>query len=162
MSQLRAQTLASVEENIEMDDEALSHLIGYHIKRTSNDIHLNLRQALKNFGLSSITFSILTIITANRGIRSKELSRILDIEKSNLVNYLSSLESSGLISKVTDPGDGRSQLLHVTPEGERLQFKAYASVEDHENAFLKELDKSERKTLKIILKKIRSSLQSRY
>jgi len=138
-------------------DTALSRLIGYNLKRTFNGIHVDLSDVLRPLGLRMITFTILTMLHENPGVRLSNLALAIDMEKPNIVSLIDELVAQQLVTRSADPVDRRARQLHLTAAGTELQRRAYDCVCEHEAAFLHDLSDSERQQLVSTLAKIRRS-----
>lgn len=136
-------------------DAALSRLIGYNLKRTFNGIYVDLSDVLRPLGLRMITFTILTMLKENPGVRLSNLALAIDMEKPNMVSLIDELAAQLLVTRSADPVDRRARQLHLTAAGRELQRKAYDRVCEHEAGFLSDLSDSERQQLVSILAKIR-------
>jgi len=138
-----------------VSDAPLAHLVGYNLKRSFNGIYIDLAEVLRPLGLRMITFTILTMLRENPGIRLSNLAVAIDMEKPNMVSVIDELSSRALVTRSADPGDRRARQLHLTDEGEALQDRAYAAVCAHEESFLQHLDDAERAHLIALLSKVR-------
>ena len=138
-----------------MRDTALSQLVGYNLKRSFNGIYIDLAEALRPLGLRMITFTILTMLRENPGIRLSNLAAAIDMEKPNMVSVIDELSKRGLVTRSADPLDGRARQLNLTDAGEELQHQAYGAACAHEEGCLRHLDKVERAQLIALLSKIR-------
>ena len=136
-------------------DTALSNLVGYNLKRSFNGIYIDLAEVLRPLGLRMITFTILTMLKENPGIRLSNLAAAIEMEKPNMVSVIDELSSRALVTRSVDPFDKRARQLHLTEEGEALQRRAYLAVCAHEENFLHHLDDGERTQLIALLSKIR-------
>jgi len=136
-------------------DSALSRLVGYNLKRSFNGIYLDLADVLRPLGLRMMTFTILTMLKENPGIRPSSLALAIDVEKPNMVAVIDELVAGALVTRMADPSDGRARQLHLTEAGEALQRDAYERVCQHEARFLHNLNDMERHQLVTILAKIR-------
>jgi len=136
-------------------DTALSRLVGYNLKRSFNNIYVDLAEALRPFGLRMITFTILTMLRENPGIRLSNLAAAIDMEKPNMVSVIDELSARGLVTRSADPLDKRARQLHLTADGLKLQHQAYAAACVHEEGCLQHLDEAERAQLIALLSKIR-------
>ncbi|WP_404478203.1 MarR family winged helix-turn-helix transcriptional regulator [Novosphingobium sp. BL-52-GroH] len=73
-------------------------------------------------------FDILaTLDRAPDGLRMGELSRALLVSNGNVTAIVRQLQDQGLVNARTDPDDGRSAIVSLTPAG-RLQFAALAKA----------------------------------
>jgi DNA-binding MarR family transcriptional regulator len=152
-----AQVLVNIhrEGGASVSDAALSNLIGYNLKRSFNGIYIDLAEVLRPLGLRMITFTILTMLKENPGIRLSNLAAAIDMEKPNMVAVIDELASRAWVTRSADPYDRRARQLHLTEAGAALQGFAYAEVCDHEESFLQHLDGDERAQLIALLSKIR-------
>ena len=138
-------------------DTALSQLVGYNLKRSFNGIYIDLAEALRPLGLRMITFTILTMLRENPGIRLSNLAAAIDMEKPNMVSVIDELSKRGLVTRSADPLDRRARQLHLTDAGEELQHQAYGAACAHEEGCLRHLDEAECAQLIALLSKIRHS-----
>ena len=81
------------------------------------------------------TFMILAAVQdAPGGVRASDLVGDLFVHKSTISRAVSTLEQLGLIDRVTDPKDGRAQVLTVPKEAaervEAFRAQSYAKVEE--------------------------------
>ena len=136
-------------------DTALSQLVGYNLKRSFNGIYIDLAEALRPLGLRMITFTILTMIRENPGIRLSNLAAAIDMEKPNMVSVIDELSKRGLVTRSADPLDRRARQLHLTADGYKLQHQAYDAACVHEEGCLQHLNEAERTQLIALLSKIR-------
>lgn len=143
------------EAGAEVKDTALSHLVGYNLKRSFNSIYIDLAEVLRPLGLRMITFTILTMLRDNPGVRLSNLAAAIDMEKPNMVSVIDEMSAHGLVARSTDPLDKRARRLHLTGDGKELQRQAYSAVCAHEARFLQHLDEAERARLIALLSKVR-------
>lgn len=59
-----------------------------------------------------------------------DIAKRLRIEGPTLTRMLDSLEKDGLVERLPDPGDRRTKLLRVTPEGEAALKEVFAIADD--------------------------------
>ena len=69
---------------------------------------------------TSTEVHMVTRIEENPGITAARIAESTYRTKSAVSQMLSKLEAKGLIRKEKDPGNGKQQLLYVTPKGEHL------------------------------------------
>jgi DNA-binding MarR family transcriptional regulator len=86
-------------------------------------------RTLSRFGLTPSQCMVLGLLDAEQGRRASELLGPLLLEKSSLSRLLDRLMRQALISRVADPGDRRSQLIVLTPEGLARRELARAAYE---------------------------------
>jgi len=150
------QPLAAIRTDPQVEDNDLNQLIGYRLKRAFNEIHLDLRKGLQPLGLRLITFTVLTMLKENPGLRQFQLARAIDVEKPNLVALIDELQDSGLIERAADPDDGRAWQLFLTAAGAARQREAFLVAQRQEARFLATLPSGERQLLFDALDTLRS------
>ena len=119
-----------------VSDEALRRFLGYHLKRAQSLLMADMNAAIRPLGLRMITYSALSMVVANPGLRQSQLADALAIERPNLVVILDDLETAGLIARDRVPSDRRAYALTPTVRGRRLLDRATAAVTAHEARML--------------------------
>ena len=138
-------------------DATLRNFMGYDMKRAFNVIQSDLNATLQPMGLRMVTFSVLTVIRDNPGIRQSQLADILSIERPNLVLILDELEQNGAVKRVRASGDRRAYELSVTDAGQALSDRAIEAVDAHDTRMAEGLDRAEREALHKALRAIELS-----
>lgn len=137
-----------------IDTRMLESLVGYNARRASLAIIEVFAQRMAVYDLPVIDFSILSLITHNPGITSRQLGATLKIQPPNLVSKISGFEKRGLIERQPHPQDGRAVGLHLTPAGTTLMAQAERTATELEDAATHRLSATEKKTLMRLLQKI--------
>ncbi len=106
------------------------------------------------YGLRPVDFSVLSLITHNPGITSRQICAVLAIQPPNLVSMVQTLVQRGLVERRAHPSDGRAQGLYLTPEGEALMQEAERTASRSETESAQRLTPAERRTLIRLLKKV--------
>lgn len=137
-----------------VDASFLETLVGYNARRAALAIIEQFMPRMAPFDLRTVDFSVLSLITHNPGITSRQLCSNLNILAPNLVAMINSLEKKKLIARKPHPLDGRAMGLHLTAKGQKLMVEAEKAVNQLELDATNRLTASERKTLLALLKKI--------
>nr|WP_315229055.1 MarR family transcriptional regulator [uncultured Albidiferax sp.] len=137
-----------------VDSTMLEGLVGYNARRAYLVILDVFLKRMAAYDLRTVDFSILSLITHNPGITSRQLATTLSLLPPNVVGMVNTLEKRGLIERQPHPVDGRALGLHLTPEGEALVTEAESTVEHLEIEATSSLTATERKTLIRLLQKI--------
>jgi DNA-binding MarR family transcriptional regulator len=132
----------------------LETLVGYNTRRASLVIMGEFFTRMSAFDLRIVDFSVLSLITHNPGITSKQLCNTLGIQAPNLVSMITTLEKRVLIKRMPHPNDGRAMGLHLTEAGEQMMRSAEKVAAKLELDATAKLTPEERKTLMALLKKI--------
>jgi DNA-binding MarR family transcriptional regulator len=138
----------------EVDASYLESLIGYNARRAAVAVIEVFLQRMAVYGLRPVDFSVLSLITHNPGITSRQLCTALGILPPNLVGMINALEKRELIQRQPHPRDGRAVGLHLTPAGQKLARDAERTATELESQVASRLSAGELKTLIRLLKKI--------
>ncbi|MEY4757817.1 MAG: hypothetical protein RJA34_2715 [Pseudomonadota bacterium] len=132
----------------------LETLLGYNARRAALSIIGVFLERLAVYDLRPVDFSVLSLVTHNPGITSRQLCSALGILAPNMVGMLNALERRGLITRLPHPHDGRAMGLHLTEAGQTMMRAAEKTAAKLEVDSTPKLTADERKTLIGLLKKI--------
>jgi DNA-binding MarR family transcriptional regulator len=138
----------------QVDTSYLEGLIGYNARRAALAVIEVFLQRMAVYDLRPVDFSVLSVITHNPGITSRQLCTALGILPPNLVGLINALEKRELILRQPHPRDGRAMGLHLTAAGQKLARDAERTALELEAQVAARLSASEFKTLIRLLKKI--------
>jgi DNA-binding MarR family transcriptional regulator len=137
-----------------IDTSYLEGLIGYNARRTALVVVEVFMERMAVYGLKPVDFSVLSLITHNPGITSRQLCASLGILPPNLVGMVNALEKRELITRKPHPSDGRALGLHLTAAGQKLMRGAERTAAELEAQVASRLTPAELRTLIRLLKKI--------
>ena len=137
-----------------IDTSYLETLLGYNARRAALVIIELFLKRMAVYDLTPVDFSVLSLITHNAGISSRQLCSALNILPPNLVGMINSLEKRELIVRKPHPSDGRIVGLHLSNAGSKLMKDAEQTAKELENEAASKLTATERKTLMRLLQKI--------
>ena len=137
-----------------VDASYLESLLGYNARRAALAVIEVFLQRMAVFDLRPVDFSVLSLITHNPGITSRQLCTTLGILPPNLVGMINALEKRELIVRRPHPRDGRAMGLHLTQAGQKLMRDAERTATALEADVAARLSAAEAKTLIRLLKKI--------
>jgi len=132
----------------------LETLLGYNARRAALSIIGVFLERMAEYGLRPVDFSVMSLITHNPGITSKQLCTALGMLAPNLVGMVNALEKQGWIVRMPHPHDGRAMGLHLTEAGKVLMKEAEKTAAQLEIDSTPKLSAEDRKTLMGLLKKI--------
>ncbi len=138
----------------EIDTSYLESLIGYNARRAALAIIGVFLERMAVYDLRPVDFSVLSLITHNPGITSRQLCAALSMLPPNLVGMINALEKRELIARRPHPHDGRAMGLHLTASGQKLMREAEQTAAELETDATSRLTASERRTLMRLLQKI--------
>ncbi len=111
-----------------ISDNTLRELTGYRLQRATSSAMVRYKAVFAEFGLRRTTFSCLSLIVENPGLRQSQLGDMLAIERPNLVQIVDDLKRGGLIVRETSKTDRRAYALTATDTGAALFNKALKAV----------------------------------
>ncbi|MES2976175.1 MAG: MarR family transcriptional regulator [Pseudomonadota bacterium] len=137
-----------------VDTSYLESLVGYNARRAALAVIEVFLERMAVYGLKPVDFSVLSLITHNPGITSRQLCTALSILPPNLVGMINALEKRELVVRRPHPRDGRAMGLHLTSSGQKLMQAAERTAAALEDEVAQRLTATERKTLMRLLQKI--------
>lgn len=137
-----------------IDTSYLESLLGYNARRAAVEIIGLFLKRMAVYDLRPVDFSVLSLITHNPGISSRQLCSELNILPPNLVGMINTLEKRELILRKPHPSDGRVIGLHLSEIGIKLMKEAEQTAKELEDDAASKLTATERKTLMRLLQKI--------
>lgn len=137
-----------------VDTTYLEGLVGYNASRAAITVIEVFLQRMAVYGLRQVDFSVMSLITHNPGITSRQLCTALNIQPPNLVAMINALEGRELIVRKPHPRDGRAVGLHLAPTGQKLMRDAERTAQELELDVTSRLTATERKTLIRLLQKV--------
>ncbi|MEX3012000.1 MarR family winged helix-turn-helix transcriptional regulator [Hoeflea sp. TYP-13] len=139
--------------------------IVFSVIRFHELIRMRTDEALRDFGLTHAAFEVLVALRAQstpRQLMPTELYRSVLLSSGGTTKILIELERRGLIRRVPNPEDGRSKIVRLTIEGEKLVEQAMKIVMQHDREHFTQFDgKTDvahlRDTLLLLMEKIESN-----
>ncbi len=137
-----------------VDTSYLESLMGYNARRASLAIISEFLAQMSVYGLRPVDFSVLSLITHNPGITSRQLCVALGLLPPNLVGLVNSLQGRELILRRPHPHDGRAMGLHLSAKGKKMMRDAEQTAAELERNATSALNPTENRQLMSLLKKI--------
>jgi DNA-binding MarR family transcriptional regulator len=137
-----------------VDVSFLESLLGYNARRAALAIIEVFLDRMSIYGLRPVDFSLLSLVSHNPGITSRQLCATLGILPPNLVKLVADLDKRGLLQRKPHPTDGRAIGLHLTADGRKMMREAEITARELENSVAASLSEAERETLMTLLRKI--------
>ena len=138
----------------QIDTRYLESLLGYNARRAAVAVIAVFLERMAVYQLRPVDFSVLSLVTHNPGITSRQLCGALGILPPNLVGMVNAFEKRELITRKPHPRDGRALGLHLTPAGQKLMREAERTASDLEAEVASRLTPAESRTLLRLLKKV--------
>jgi DNA-binding MarR family transcriptional regulator len=106
---------------------ALDRSLGYSLRRAQMSTFEEFSEAMESEGVRPSHYAVLVLIRENPGLSQSAVSRVLGIQKANLVTLLDALEQRGWTERRSVGGDRRASALHLTRTGGALVRKLEAA-----------------------------------
>ncbi|WP_300535087.1 MarR family winged helix-turn-helix transcriptional regulator [uncultured Mameliella sp.] len=136
---------------MERPDAGLRQLTVYRLRRAAVQMLSSISQELAPLGLRRTTFSALSVVVGQPGLRQTQLADALAIERPNLVKIVDELEAAGLIQRRQADGDRRAYALHPTKAGKALHQRAFEAVQAADRRLMQGLSLAEIEALNAAL-----------
>lgn len=117
-------------------------------------------QVLGRHGLNPTRFAVLKLLDDPAGRRPVDLTQPLLMEKSSVTRLIDRLVQEGLVQRIADPDDRRSQRLIITPKGVALREQARQFHDRSLDERMGVLDSDEQDRLSDLLDKLRLHLHA--
>src|SRR5688572_1968853 len=117
----------------------LSESVGYFLQRAQLATRSAVVAALAKVDLSPARFSVLNVIERNPGLSQADTCAALGIQATNITPLLHDLERRGLIARRISPTSRRTNMLELTPAGQRLLERALRLHHAHEQKIARSL-----------------------
>lgn len=98
---------------------------------------------LSTYGLNIPRFYVLMHVNNHHGLNYMELSDLLLCTKSNTSRIVQGMQKDGLLSRVSNPEDGRSYHLYLTEEGQNIFEKVYPAYTELVNGLMSKFSNEE-------------------
>lgn len=90
---------------------------------------------------------VLTYLAETSEVSQQDMANAMDIDRSEVVRLIDSLEKAGLVTRTRDPEDRRKYRLAITAAGNRLREETDAKIFAATDNLLARLTPAERETL---------------
>lgn len=120
--------------------------------RGRGNAHANL--LLAELDLKVRHFAVLSLVCTEEQPTQRELGEFLDLDPSQIVALVDTLEARGALRRETDPRDRRSKIVVATEDGRALHEQAAALTRRSEDVMLQTLSPRERRQLRTLLQKV--------
>ena len=117
---------------------------GFLLRRL-NQIHYALFfEECRAFNITPVQYGLLTALSIRGRLDQASLGIELGIDRTNVADVLTRLETRGLIRRESDPADRRAKLASLTPKGRQLTSRMFASMQRAQDRLLAPLSQKER------------------
>ncbi|MBK9082267.1 MAG: MarR family transcriptional regulator [Rhizobiales bacterium] len=127
----------------------------------SNLMHKNGARHVGAYGATTQQWAVLGALAARaKGMSVKDLIEFLLLSRQNLTAVLDRLEARSWIERVKDPEDGRSRLIRLSEEGERVWAAMREPIESFYAGALAGLGEAEQTQLNELMDKLKGGLET--
>jgi MarR family transcriptional regulator, organic hydroperoxide resistance regulator len=126
---------------------SLSNRLAFRLYQCANLLNKTGTRALERHDVTTQQWAILGALVRDRwsgGIAVRDLASLLMVSRQNLTGVLSRIEARGWIERVVDPGDNRSRLIKLTPDGWRRWAEMQADIAAYYAEAMKGLSNSDK------------------
>lgn len=138
-------------------DEPDGYLL-YLIKQVEAGLRRPLDECLAREGISTPSYTALTVLQRRPGITSSELARRSFVRAQTMAETVNSLLAAGLVRREKDPTHGRQMLLFITPEGDARVAALRETIRDLDEVVAAALTPEQRAELVHHLRVVRDRL----
>jgi DNA-binding MarR family transcriptional regulator len=123
----------------------------YLIGRLDRIVRRALEEQLRDFGLTVLGYTALTVLAARPGLSNAQLARRSFMSPQGMNQAIAVLVDKGLIHRTPAADNRRVQQIELTKTGRQVVDECTARVEEYEGKLLASLDPTERAQLNTLL-----------
>ncbi|MBY8847281.1 MarR family transcriptional regulator [Saccharothrix sp. MB29] len=142
-----------------MEDVPVEPSLLYAVKQVELAVRANLDEVLRPHGLTTSTYTALTVLERREGMTTADLARNSFVTPQAMADIITALESRGLISRRPDPDHGRRRLIDLTGPGRAALAEVAPAVAALEERMVAGLDGAARRSLRESLNSCRAALR---
>lgn len=136
----------------------------FRLYQCSNLMHKNGTRHMADFGATTQQWAVLGALARplvhEKGMSVKDLIEFLLLSRQNLTAVLDRLEARAWIERVKDPDDGRSRLIRLSSEGNRVWQAMQGPIETFYDGALTGLTDAEQVVLYQLLDRLKNGLEA--
>ena len=132
----------------------ISESLGYLVNRAARSMAHQLAQELRPAGIGIGQWAVLLFLWARDGMSQAELSRVVAIEPPTMVRTIDRMVRDGLVTRASDPDDGRLTRIYLTERGRSLRDELIPNAIAVNSATLGRLTPAEGRALQRLLGKL--------
>jgi DNA-binding MarR family transcriptional regulator len=112
----------------------------------------------QRFGVNVTEWRMMSLLAIEPGITASRICYVIGFDKGPVSRTLALMQKRGLIAIKTDPRDGRSHSISLTPKGRQVHDQVIVAALERERRLLACLRKDEREILIDLLRRVHSNL----
>src|SRR3981189_2580488 len=114
----------------------------------------------RRFGVNVTEWRMMSLLAIEPGITASRICHVIGFDKGPVSRTLALMQKRGLIAISTDPRDGRSRSIALTPKGSQIHDAVIVAALERERRLLACLRKDEREVLIDLLRRVHSNLDA--
>lgn len=126
----------------------------YLLTQASKGLKKRMEQALSELAVTTMQYTVLSIVRDRQPLSSSELSRRFFVTPQTMNEVVAGLEKMGLLSRSEDPANRRILSVRLTDAGQKLVVKCEAMVDRLEAEAFGVMSKTELKNLRNSLRAV--------
>ncbi len=127
---------------------------GFLIRRL-HQIHVALfLEECRAHRITPVQYAVLSVLHRGAALDQVSVAGEVGIDRNNAGDVVRRLERRGLVERFADPGDRRSRLARITPQGRRFVKDAHAAMERAQRRLTENLSGTEAARLTELMRKI--------
>ena len=132
------------------------------VARFNKVVNLTLSRLLKaaNSDLSREQEVILRQLRVRDGISQVRLADLVNQDSNNISRTLTLLEARGLVRRVSNPSDRRSQCVEITEKGTLAHEKAFSAIEKYWSTSFQSFTEDEIESLSTLMQRMTDNLEN--
>jgi DNA-binding MarR family transcriptional regulator len=111
-----------------------------------------------NFGINITEWRIMSLLAIEPGIAAARICQVIGFDKGPVSRTLAMMQKRGLIAIRTDPDDGRTHMIALTPKGRTIHDRVIVAALDRERRLLSCLSHGEQDVLIDLLRRLHENL----
>ena len=144
----------------------VANRVFFRLYQASNLMHKQGTRYVGPFGATTQQWAVLGALARplvrDDGMMVKDLMEFLDVSRQNLTAVLDRLEARGWIKRVKDKDDGRSRLVRLTGEGNKIWARMQEPIEAFYSAALSTFSHDDQVLLYRLLDRLKTAGRARH
>lgn len=133
-----------------------SHIL---LRRMTTDLEINLDSFFSRFGLSSGRFTLMLLLQRTpSGLMPSELAQKVGVTQATISGLINSLEKAEIVRRTTHRKDGRSYVILLTENGQRLCDEILPLYHERVSRFWEPFTANEKEALNGFLERMLKSI----
>ncbi|MDP6841048.1 MAG: MarR family transcriptional regulator [Rhodospirillales bacterium] len=135
-----------------------SESLGFLIRDTMMHLHKVLRTYLQDYGISTAQWFLLRVLWEEEGLSQRQLSIRVSTTEPTTQSALLRMEKQGIVRRVKDPKDKRTNRIYLTKKGRELEARMIPYAMEVNEVASQGISKKNIKALKTIMGRVRGNL----